>query len=159
MRKLKTISTQDHLIHVIEVTSGNTDLACGLSESKVQLDEIMTVFYAEGSLNHFTKENLSDNWTLRGNTSSPLWAFSKPGDWFRGAVSTEPMVMITFIPKINDYSSPELNYLNDVDVENIDRESYLELGTANMQKQMNPNTYEELDDVLDDEVSDEVVFE
>ena len=116
------------MIHVIE-SEPNDDIVCG---TNMQLDEILTVFYAEGSINHFTKEDISDEWELRGITGSPLWAFSKPGDWFRGAATIESTIFIIFIPKNKTSAIPTPGYLINVDVEKLDRESFVELGAHNL---------------------------
>jgi hypothetical protein len=156
MRNLKTLTTQDHMIHIIE-SEPNDDIVCG---TNMQLDEIMTIFYTKGSINLFTRETISDEWELRGNTSSPLWAFTKPGDWFRGAVATESTIFIIFIPKNKEHSVPRPGYLSSVSVENTDRESFIELGAHNYRNQVDVNTYEDLGtNTLDDEIPDDVIVE
>ena len=151
MRNLKTITTQDHMIHVVETTSDNNDdLVCS---DEMKLDDVMTIFYAGGALNHFTKENLSDDWNLSGTTNAPTWAFSKPNVLVGGATVT-PTILIIFIAKAKISSTPKPEYLSSLDVEELDREKFIELGAHNFTQTANSTTYETIgeDEILDDDV-------
>jgi len=156
MRKLKTITTQDHIIHVVESSELSDDIVCG---DGIQLQEKITVFYTEGTSNNFTKNNSADDWNFAGEIDSPSWVFGKPNILLGSVTTTPTLGNIIFIPKAKVSSSPTPDYLINVDVEEMNRESFVELGAHNLTKKKDLDTYETEEISLDEEIPDDVIIE
>ena len=156
MRNLKTITTQDHVIHVIDSTELSDDIVCG---DEVMLQESLTNFCVEGSRKNFSKDTPLDNWTLVGETNSPSWNFGKPNILVGTVSSTPTLTMILFVSKNRLESSPRPSYMGSINVEEIDRESFVELGVRDLTKKANLTTYETEEMSLDDMVPDDVIIE
>jgi len=156
MRNLKSITTQDHMVEVVKSTEISDDIVC--SDSMI-LSNTLTLFYVEGTVNHYTKENVSDNWELSGNTSAPTWAFAKPNILVGAATVSPTSTLILFIPKEDEYSKPNPGYLEGIDVKKVDRESFVELGAHNLMQKRDLDTYETEEMSLDDMVPDDVIIE
>jgi len=156
MRNLKTITTQDHVIHVIESSSISDDLSCA---DEMVLPESLTIFCVDGTLNLFSKASSGGDWSLAGNVTAPNWIFAKPNVVVGGVATTPMLTIIVFIPKNRVSYTPEPEYLGDLNVEEIDRESFVELGAHNSQQKADLNTYEAEILTLDEEVPDDVIIE
>ena len=119
----------------------------------------MAVFHTEGAENHFTKSNPSADWVSVGAVSSPAWVFGKP-NIIMGSVATTPtMKSIVFIPKTETASVPAPGYVEASNVANLDRESFVELGFVTDVKQVDPNTFEDIEVPIDSIITDDVIIE
>ena len=156
MRKVKTITTQDHLIHIIETDSVDDETTC-IPELKLQ--EQIAVFHLDGSINQFTKNSLNDDWVLEGTVNSPAWTFGKPNVFVGAQTPTSPTTFIVFVPKTKISSAPAPEYVEKADISNIDRESFVEIGAVDTDKKADPVTFDEIKISIDDLVPDDVTFE
>ena len=163
MKRIKTITTQDHIIHVVEADSFNDEHTCMNDEKtdRLMLKELLTVFLLEGSIKGFRK-NASDEWELSATATSPSWIFAKP-DMTMGVVAATPITKeIVFIPKnITDLASaPDATLNIDLDeIMNIDRETFVEIGSITVEQKVDSDSFDEIEESLDEIVPDDVIIE
>ncbi len=161
MRTAKTITTQDHLLHVVETNLVNDKRTCLNDDgSNLSLSSELSVFIVEGSENVFSQDGVGD-WILRGSATGPVWSIAQP-NVVPGSVATSTTeICIVFVPKETAAieNTPGPSYIQDADVMNLDRESFVDVGGVVLDKQVDPNTFDDNDTPIDEQVPDDIVFE
>jgi hypothetical protein len=161
MRTLKTISTQSHIIHIVKSNLANEKLTC-LNEdgSKLSLSNELSVFIAEGSENVFIQDE-ADEWILKGSVTGPVWSVAQPNIFPGGVATSNTEICLVFIPKetASIENTPGPDHFKEIDIMSMDRESFVDIGEIAIDRQVNPDTFEESDATIDDKISDDIIFE
>ena len=164
MRKIKIITTQDHWIVLNEVQNENQEVTCIDAETGIRgmYPTESTAFTAEGSVTSFLKDG-SDNWEYTINEVAPEFTFLEGGAEL-GCVSTSSFFRsIGIYPKdsivVNQWK-PFIGINDDQITAILDptmRESFVEICSFTMNREMDSDTFEEL--ALSSLVSDsEIVY-
>ena len=153
MRKTKAIVLQDHILHILEIDSADEKFSC---RENLQLQDDLASFLIEGSINQYTKSSAEDPWVLvQAPGPGPEWEFAKTNT-IVGSMATSAGKNLVFIP-IDSSTAPKPTYVAETNLNEIDRDSFVELGTQVGHNKMNANTFAKIS--VEDEVTDEVIFE
>ena len=156
----KTITTQDHIIHVV-TNSINDKRSCENADgSDLSLTDELCYFIVEGSENVFSQDGAGD-WVLRGSATGPVWSIAQPNMFSASATTSNTETCIVFVSKETDVieNTPGPNYIQDADVMSLDRENFVDVGEVFIDRQVDPDTFDDTDTPIDDQVPDDIVFE
>lgn len=161
MRKAKTITIQDHMIHVVETDLVNDKRTCLNDDgSSLSLSSELSVFIVEGSENVFSQDGAGD-WILRGSATGPVWSIAQPNVIPGSVATSNTEICIVFVPKETAAieNTPGPDYIQEADVMNLDRESFVAVGGVIIDRQVDPDTFDDSDAPIDEKVLDDIVFE
>jgi hypothetical protein len=161
MRKVKTITTQDHMIHVVETDLVHDKRTCLNNDgSNLSLSSELSVFVVEGSENEFSYDGAGD-WTLRGSVTGPAWSIAQPNVVLGSVATSNTEICIVFVPKESGAleNTPGPDYVQEADVMNLDRESFVDVGGVIIDRQGDPDTFDDSDAPIDEKVPDDIVYE
>jgi len=176
MRKLKMITVQDHLLQIVETTEQNDEYSCvevGSEDRNCLLDEF-SVFIVDGAIRNFTKDE-SGNWVAQHTINSPEWIVAKENVVMGSIGFTPTSRILKILPRDRDVlmkpiirnaelESPKYD-MNGLSAENIDdimavdRETFNVMAYWSLKRKMDPNTFEEIIETIDDQITDEIVFD
>ena len=163
MRKFKLITTQDHFLVLVEVQNENQEVTCIDVDTGLRgLYPTETAgFIADGSATVFLKVGAGD-WNKIYEETGPCMTFCYPNTAEIGSVTTSSSYRAIGIhPKTQstlDQWKPFLGLTDDQITTMLDpsmRESFVEIYSYTMVREMDPDTFEELAStslVLDSEI-------
>ena len=175
MRKITYITTQDHLLFVVEVDEENNELLCFDTEEQVKeghwsgrFPTELVWFCSEGELSLHAKEGSGD-WESTYNIDSPFFGIIS-ADVRGGSIPTSvPYCAISMVPKESSVAEIWKNTTNemilppvkteedwDIILDPNNRESFMTLLRTKTNMKKDPNTLVEIEEEEDNDPSLEV---
>ena len=164
MRKYKMITTQDHVLILLEVLSTNQEVTCVDKDTNLRgmYPTTSTALFAEGSGNAFLKD-ASGNWEKIGpHQEAPLFTIINEGAELGGATTSSTYRVIGIHTKDQNTLEQWKPFLTLTDeqiskiIDPDNRESFIEIYSYTMERKMDAETFEEIaetDLVSDSEIT------
>ena len=155
MRKIKIITSQDHLLIFIECTEENDEITCINKTTNLRsFPPPFAAFGLTGTFRQFRKDNAGE-WQTTRTSTAPRILF-RDDDVEAGHVSVSNTVVVGVLPKKSEILTNWNNTLGEASVNttlNTTRESHDVIAQGNLTRKMNANTFVELSpDSIDDEI-------
>jgi hypothetical protein len=159
MRKVKTITIQDHILVIIATTEAESEVTCLTTEDNQRvLPAPLTSFNLEGRVKTFRRDG-EGNWGLLRTVVTPSIMFRLEEIESGAVAETDTTLLMSIFPKDEAYLAKwEASFLNQDQRESslaADRDSVVEITEFSGDRKMSANTFSEITETI----SDEVIFE
>lgn len=159
MRRVKTITIQDHILAIVATSETDSEITCTTTSDNQRIFPApLTTFNLEGSAKTFRPDE-EGNWNLLKDFVTPTILF-RLQEIVSGAVAdTETSLLIAILPKDEEYLKKwEFSFIdqdNRTSALSADRDSVVDVVDYSHDRKMSANTFSEITETL----SDEVIFE
>ena len=151
MKKLKLITTQDHVLLIVETIHVNEEITCRPTNQETKravLPAETTALMCDGTVSYFVLDS-SDNWVKSDEKSSPRFAIAASGEQGGSSVSSVSRVIeIQSKDRVVSDIWREFNHLTNEQVDIItdpsNRESFIELFSVSDEHLVDPDTFSDL---------------
>ena len=156
MRNLKTITTQDHILVIIATEGVGSEITCTTTEDgKRVFPAPFTSFHMVGSVKTFVTDE-DGNWNFHRNGVTPIIMFRIQDMESGTAAETDEVLVMSIMPKDPEYlKNWERSLLSEEQrgaVMSASRDSVAEIVDTKNIRKMDTDTFEEIEETVDDEI-------
>ena len=154
MRSVKMITSKDHVLLFIIGDTDNSELTCINKTTDTRaFPAPFTAFGLEGVFKTFIKDE-NDNWEAQRTIAGPNILF-RNSSIEAGTISVTNTVVVGILPKKREFLETWVSTLGEVEMNvaiETSRDSHVTISEGSTVREMDANTFIELDSTIDDEI-------